>query len=421
MPPQLFLRKIYPHDILQAIINLKQIVFEVTDGCNLRCKYCGYADLYEGYDKRENKNLSFDHAKKIIDYLANIWSEHCTPSLITPVTLGFYGGEPLMNMKLIRQIIDYAESLNLTGKQLFFSMTSNAMLLDKHMDYLADKKFSLLISLDGDEYAQSYRTDHKGTNSFKRVIKNISLLREKHPEYFDKHVQFNSVLHNRNSVEGTYYFIKKTFGKETTISALNTSGIRKDKVEEFRKTYTNMVESLNRASDYKQLEKDMFIRNVYTSDLLHYIHNSTGNVFDDFNQLFIEKERFPVRLTGTCIPFAKKMFVTVNGKIIQCERINHEFAVGSISDEGVELNLQKIADQYNGYIFRFLDQCKQCAINKSCSHCVYQIDDIDSPDTQCPNFMSLAAQQESIDRNKNYLRENPHLYDRIMREVRVSF
>ncbi|MDR1458722.1 MAG: radical SAM peptide maturase, partial [Bacteroidales bacterium] len=357
MQKRLFLRKIYDSDILHALINLKQIVFEVTDGCNLRCKYCGYADLYGGYDKRENKNLSFDKAKKIIDYLAGIWKEHCSNSLVMPLTLGFYGGEPLMNMKLIKQIIDYADSLNLTGKQLFFSMTSNAMLLNKYMDYLADKKFSLLISLDGDEYAQSYRTDHNGVNSFVRVINNINLLREKHPEYFDKHVNFNSVLHNRNSVEGIYYFIRETFGKETTISSLNTSGIRKDKIEEFRKTYMNMLESLNQASDYRQLQKDMFIRNVYTSELLHYIHNSTGNVFDDFNQLFFDKENFPVRLTGTCIPFAKKMFVTVNGKIIQCERINHEFALGSISDKGVELDLKAAADRYNGYIFRFVEQC----------------------------------------------------------------
>lgn len=42
-----------PNDIEQNLINLKQLVFEVTDACNLRCKYCGYADLYEGYDKRE--------------------------------------------------------------------------------------------------------------------------------------------------------------------------------------------------------------------------------------------------------------------------------------------------------------------------------------------------------------------------------
>ena len=41
------------NDILYNLLKLPQLIFEVTDMCNLRCKYCGYADLYEGYDKRE--------------------------------------------------------------------------------------------------------------------------------------------------------------------------------------------------------------------------------------------------------------------------------------------------------------------------------------------------------------------------------
>ncbi len=39
-------------DIEYNLINLKQITFEITDDCNLVCKYCGYGDLYYGYDKR---------------------------------------------------------------------------------------------------------------------------------------------------------------------------------------------------------------------------------------------------------------------------------------------------------------------------------------------------------------------------------
>lgn len=54
-------------NIEQNLINLRQLVFEVTDSCNLRCKYCGYADLYEGYDKRENLRFPFHKAKLIID------------------------------------------------------------------------------------------------------------------------------------------------------------------------------------------------------------------------------------------------------------------------------------------------------------------------------------------------------------------
>jgi predicted nucleic-acid-binding Zn-ribbon protein len=62
--------KITVDDIATQLSNLPQLTFEVTDACNLRCKYCGYGEFYEDYDKRENKMMSVDTALKLIDYLA---------------------------------------------------------------------------------------------------------------------------------------------------------------------------------------------------------------------------------------------------------------------------------------------------------------------------------------------------------------
>ena len=92
-------------------------------------------------------------------------------------------------------------------------MTSNAVLLDKYQDYLAEKQFDILISLDGDEWGNSYRTDHAGNASFKRVFRNIQSLKEHYPEYFNKHITFNSVLHNRNETQAVRKFIFDNFGK----------------------------------------------------------------------------------------------------------------------------------------------------------------------------------------------------------------
>ncbi len=109
--------KISSNDIWQNIINLKQLVFEVTDACNLRCKYCGYGDLYEGYDPRKKENLSFRKACAVLDYLSKCWQDNIENSLCLPFTLGFYGGEPLININLIKEIIRYSESLNITTKK----------------------------------------------------------------------------------------------------------------------------------------------------------------------------------------------------------------------------------------------------------------------------------------------------------------
>lgn len=197
--------KLSSKDIEYNLVHLPRLVFEVTDACNLRCKYCGYADLYEGYDERENVKFPFQKAKLIIDYLHSIWRKHQCAGVVSPISIGFYGGEPLLNVPFIKQVISYLEGLMPVGKSYYYNMTTNAMLLNKYMDFLAEKKIQLFISLDGDKEGQSYRVDAAGRNSFDQVFKNINLLRNKYPDYFNKYVRFNSVLHNKNSVEKIFY------------------------------------------------------------------------------------------------------------------------------------------------------------------------------------------------------------------------
>jgi uncharacterized protein len=48
------------------LANIRQIGFEVTDACNLQCTYCAYRDLYDNYDKRENRYIEIPKAKMLI-------------------------------------------------------------------------------------------------------------------------------------------------------------------------------------------------------------------------------------------------------------------------------------------------------------------------------------------------------------------
>lgn len=406
-------------DIEYNLAHLPQLVFEVTDACNLRCKYCGYADLYEGYDKRENLKFPFHKAKLLIDYLHALWQENACPGVVEPVSIGFYGGEPLLNVPFIKEVIAYLESLPPVGKKFHYNMTTNAMLLDKYMDFLVEKEFRLLISLDGDKEGQGYRVDASGHNSFDRVFANVCMLREQYPEYFDKMVMFNSVLHNKNSVESIFHFIKNTFGKEPSISPLNNSGIRKDKVEEFQRTYRNYAQSIQDATNCEALKAEIFINNPATKAVLDYVYNTSGNVFYNYNHLLTSVKQMALPPTGTCTPFSKKMFVTVKGKILQCERINHEFALGKISDTGVELDLEKAAQQHNDYVFRYERQCKSCAHRKACSQCIYQIDDIHEKTTKCYSYCTDKQMEQMNAHCLAYLDQHPELYRRILKEVVV--
>lgn len=63
--------------IRDNLINLKNIVFEVTEKCNLNCKYCGLSEqLYQKYEVRKSRDLSFETARSMIDYLLALWKEN---------------------------------------------------------------------------------------------------------------------------------------------------------------------------------------------------------------------------------------------------------------------------------------------------------------------------------------------------------
>lgn len=411
--------EITSYDVDHALRNLKQVTFEVTDNCNLKCKYCGYGEFYQGYDNREAKDMPIEYAINLIDYLTDIWNKGLTDSIKQLAYFSFYGGEPLMNMPFIKACIEYIESKNI-NRVIQYSMTTNAVLLDKYMDYLVEKQFNILISLDGDKNSQSYRVNHNGENSFDRVFKNIKRLQTTYPEFFETHVNFNSVLHSRNTVEGVHSFIKKEFGKQPTISELNNSGIRADKVAEFEAAYRNKEESLQQSENYEQLSKDMFMNEPKTNDLLLFLHQYSGNVFRDYKALLADPEKLSMTPTGTCTPFSKKMFVTVNGKILQCERIDHDFALGTVNKERVELDIDAIVKKFNDWVGKIRTQCESCYRKQSCIQCVYYIDGVLKENPICKGFMN----KEDFGQYQSYclghLRKNPELYEKLMKDVLVD-
>ncbi len=408
-----------PSNIFYSLANLKQVTFEVTDACNLKCKYCGYGEFYDDYDKRVNKMMPFSMAKQVIDYLVPLWQSPANMSADRNVYVSFYGGEPLMNMELIKQVVQYVETLQLENRHYTFSMTTNAILLDKHMDYLVEKGFRLLLSLDGNEHNDSYRVDHKGNPSYDRVRKNVSLLREKYPDYFKENVNFNSVLHNRNSVAEIYHFFKKEYDKIPSIGELNNMGIRPDKVELFKKTYRNERESLMQAENYEEIDRDRFVKSPTYQSVCTYLHQYSGYVYRDYNELLYGKPKECNWITGTCPPFSQRMFVTVNGKLLPCERIGQQFALGTVDEAGVHLDLKAVAEKYNNYFAKIDTRCLSCSFRKACGQCIFNLNDLDGTPV-CNGYATPDDLERYKEAQNDFIRRNPEDYYKIMEEIIVE-
>lgn len=412
-------RRVNHMDIERNLVNLRQLTIEVTDCCNLQCAYCGYGSLYYGYDERKGVNIKFEQIKKLIDYLATLWRTNLSDAPCPLTYISFYGGEPLLNIQFIRRVVDYIKDLNL-NRRMVYSMTTNGILLDQHMDYLVVNDFHLLISLDGGKNEHSYRIDHLGKNSFNRVYNNVKKLQHRYPGYFHKNVNFNAVLHNRNSVESIHSFISNEFNKKPRISELNRSEIRPERRNEFEQMYRNKTDSLQNSKLCQSLSDELFMNDPSTGDLLLFLHQYSGNVFRSYNELLSKNNAISYTPTGTCSPFSKKMFVTVNGKILQCEKIDHKYVLGHVSETELDLDTEKIANTFNHYLEKMQNQCSACYRRHSCIQCMYYIETLDAISPKCQAYMREKAFSMYCSFCLNHLRSHPYLYRKLMEDVTVE-
>lgn len=411
-----FETKIEIDTIKNHLGNLKQFVIEVTDDCNLACRYCGYRELYQNYDVRVGKLQSFKRVRILLDYLSDIWKSSHNLSYKNTITIGFYGGEPLLGMNLIKQTIAYIEELKIENIDFQYNMTTNAVLLDKFMDYLSEKKFTILISLDGNETHHSYRITKNGKNSYNKVFSNAKAIKNKYPEYFDKYINFNAVLHNRNSFNAVYDFIFEEFGKYPTISDLSTAGISKEKEKDFFEMFQTKLDSADKQTVANNTGIDSLMNNPRVALFNNFISSFTNNTYNYIEQLYPTSDKCSYFPTGTCQPFEKKIFLTVNGKILPCEKIGQERLLGYVTEESIEIDYGAISDMYSDLYSKIADLCKKCFNWNNCGQCMFLLKEKNQK-LQCFGFLFKENAKTYLSDNISLIEENTFLQEKLIEDI----
>lgn len=129
---------------------LSTVVLNVNTGCNLSCTYCYKEDLAV---PTKGVRMDFETARKSIELLLKEGAANDRLNVI------FFGGEPLTNLPLIKEVVEYTERRCAEeGKLVDFSMTTNAtMLTEEIVDYLDRHRFGISISMDGPQAVHDRR------------------------------------------------------------------------------------------------------------------------------------------------------------------------------------------------------------------------------------------------------------------------
>lgn len=149
---------------------LSTVVLNVNTGCNLSCSYCYKEDLAT---PANGQKMQLDAALGAVEMLLEQSPDRDDYNVV------FFGGEPLTNLALIREVVDYAERrFTSLGKRVDFSLTTNATLLDeKTIDYLDSHRFGIAVSIDGPKAIHDRnRITVGGQGTYETVARKVGLL-----------------------------------------------------------------------------------------------------------------------------------------------------------------------------------------------------------------------------------------------------
>lgn len=335
--------------------NITQLTLNVSEQCNLRCKYCTYSGSYRYQRKHGKALMNWDTAQTAIEF----FRKRCKQD--EPPAISFYGGEPLLAFNLIAKCVSYIHEIDWITRPIL-SITTNGTLLDEKKNaFLQNNNFYVLISLDGPkELHDRYRVFRDEIGSFEQIIQNIELLRKSNTKFYEQNVGFNVVIAPPvNLVELKSFFDQELFSN----NRIQVSGIEQNFIDQTSKKpwVEGQIQGLEvlRAAYIDSITQGKhasnFVRAIFEPQLvtLHRRDNSRIGA----------SHHYP---NGICLPGERKMLVDRYGNIHPCEKTTWNTYVGDIY-AGFDIN--RITGMISSYSEKSSPDCTKCWAARLCAIC----------------------------------------------------
>ena len=318
---------------------VKALCLHIAHDCNLACKYC-FAEEGEYHGRRAL--MSFEVGKKALDFLvANSGNR-------VNLEVDFFGGEPLMNWDVVKQLVAYGRSLEKPNNKKFrFTLTTNGVLLNDEVMECVNKEMSnVVLSLDGrKEVNDRMRPFRTGKGSYDLIVP-----------------KFQKLAESRNQ---TNYYIRGTF----TRNNLDFSEDVKHFADLGFKQMSIEPVVGPEEDPYSIREQDLpQIMEEYDKLALEYIDRyKKGNGFNFFH-FMIDLTQGPCvykRLSG-CGSGTEYLAVTPWGDFYPCHQFvgNEDFLMGNVDEGIIKPEIVKEFGNCNVYS---KEKCKNCFAKFYCS------------------------------------------------------
>jgi uncharacterized protein len=317
---------------------IKAMCLNIAHDCQLRCKYCfaSTGDFGKG-----RKLMSFETGKHAIDFLLEKSGDR------ENLELDFFGGEPLMNFNVVKQVVEYARSREKEyGKHFRFTITTNGLLLDDDkIDFINREMSNVVLSIDGrKETNDKFRVLPNGQGCYDMIL----------PKY-------KKLVAGRGDKE---YYVRGTFTNKNLdfsndVFALYDAGFDQISVEPV----------VGDSDEYALTEKDLpAVFKEYEVLARKIIDNEKNGKKFNFFHFMLDLDQGPCaikRLRG-CGCGNDYVAITPDGDIFPCHQFVgiDEYKMGNI-DEGT-FNYEMKADFAKAHVYS-KPECRKCWAKFYCS------------------------------------------------------
>lgn len=335
----------------------QHIIIGVTERCNFRCRYCAYSGAYEDHRLHTERSMRRETLTHALDW----YLSHPERSVFS---MGFYGGEPLLELDLIRFAVAEGKRRASTLK---LHITTNASLMTPATaKFLADNGFHVTVSLDGPpDVHDRYRRLKSGAGTFDLTWRGVSLLRQADPDWFDSHVVFNAVAAPPYMISRVRDFTLE-HPEIFTRSRLSLTGLSpypSELPEELRHRPDDESLLKQRAGLFAILKAQLAKGPPETEDLIHPMFLTDLEVLHHRPLTPLPGR---IRLGGQCTPGLAKAYIGVDGDIHFCERLPGTRAIGRVPG-GVDADV--VAGFLKDYSAYVAPRCAGCWAVRLCNKC----------------------------------------------------
>ena len=317
---------------------VKALCIHICHDCNFRCRYC-FAD--EGAYHSGREFMSLETAKRAVDFLIENSGKRKV------LEMDFFGGEPLMNLEVLKKTVYYAKEQGAkAGKKFLFTTTTNALLLnDETIEFFNEEMENVVLSLDGrKEVHDAIRKSINGKGTFDLII--------------DKIKKFISLRGNKSYyVRGTFTAKNLDFGKDVLFIA--DQGVDSISMEPVVTDIPDLQitnEHLPRIKEEYENLCDAYLERLASGQGFNFFH---------FN---IDLEGGPClsKRVSACGAGNEYFSVTPNGDLYPCHQFagDKNFRMGSVFD-GIER--PEIREKFKNSCVFTRKKCENCFAKFICS------------------------------------------------------